>query len=95
MKNLILAALISTLAQSAFASSGKIKVVTNDDESIMTITGDAARELYNRLDMPAVDARKAGRDLRCSLTGEDVFTCTMKLEESDGSGSKFTGVVGQ
>jgi hypothetical protein len=95
MKSLILVALVSTLAQSTFASSGKIKVVTNDDESVMIITGDAARELYNKLDVPAVNARKAGRDLRCSLTGEDVFTCSMKLEESDGSGAKFTGVVGQ
>jgi hypothetical protein len=97
MKLLTTTLFLTLISFNAFATtaSGRIQVITNDDESMMIVKGAAARDLYNRLDVKAVNGEKRGRDLSCTLTGEDVFECSMKLQESDITGAKFTGVVGE
>jgi hypothetical protein len=84
---ILLSSLSPTLGHAA------AEIVTNDDESYLSLTGSVARELYNRLAMPAKNGEKSGKHIFCKLSGEDVFGCFVKLQEADGSGSKFTGAV--
>lgn len=75
-----------TLQEGAERTHGRVALVGNADESILVITGNTARELYNQMTIEPFNAYKGGEHIKCSIFGEDQFKCVIRLAD-DGPGN--------
>ena len=77
----IFALVLALASMNAFAASGSAKVSEGGEETVLTITGNAARVLYNQMKIPAIDDSKNGEHIKCILRAEDEFTCYIRLAD--------------